>query len=99
MIRADPKPVTLRLKGKKKTEFRRKVYTEKGPACNNCRGYAPLYVEDYAGDMKYIEGRCGEVSHIKSTGSGGPDTMENVGWECWECHRILKHGPQWGKGA
>jgi len=96
----DPKQIPLRLKGKAKTEFRKKVYAEKGPACNNCGGYAPLYVEDYSGRETYIEGRCGEVSHIKSTGSGGPDTMENVGWECWPCHRIEKHGPRWShKGA
>ena len=99
MPNPDPKPVTERLYGAKRTKFRKKVYAEKGPSCNTCDGYAPLYVEDYAGDMKYIEGRCGEVSHRKSTGSGGPDIMKNVVWECWECHRIKKHGPQWGKGA
>jgi len=95
MINPCPKNIPVRLKGKAKSEFRRKVYTEKGPACNNCGGFAPLYVEDYTGMEVYIEGKCGEVSHIKSTGSGGPDTMYNVNWECWYCHRIGKHGPRW----
>ena len=102
MYNPDPKLSPLRLKGKAYTDFRKEVYTEHGPNCNYCGGYAPHMVEDYAGEMKYIEGRCGEVCHIKSAGSGGADVIENTRWGCWYCHRIVEHGPRFGeahKGA
>jgi len=98
MIRSFPKPKTLRLKGKKRTEFRKRVFKEKGPFCYKCKQYAPLYVEDYSGGMAYIKGECGEVRHRKSVGSGGPDILDNVDWSCFQCHEIDEHGPQFGKG-
>ena len=89
-LNPDPKIKTLRLYGKAKTEFRRKVAERALEFCDVCGWYAPLKWDGVFDS--------GHVAHIKSYGAGGGDTMDNVKWKCPDCHG-KEHGPQWGKGA
>ena len=87
----DPKYKAIRLKGKAYTEFREQVGKRAKWRCQTCRCFAPLTLDGF---FEVIQ--CGHVSHIKSKGSGGSDTMDNVIWECWMCHG-KHHGPKWSK--
>ena len=85
-IRPDPKIKPIRLKGKAKTEFRKKVFKRAGGMCHDCGNYAPRL---WHGVFNRLW--CGHVSHIKSYGAGGGDTMDNVHWKCNECHITNGH--------
>lgn len=87
MIHPQPKPKRVRLKGKAYTEFRKAVYEREQGICQGCRQYAPLL---WGG--VFNEYRCGHVSHKKSRGAGGGDTMDNVKWLCFDCHRAEHDG-------
>lgn len=80
---AVPKIKLIRLKGKAKTAFRIALYDREGGLCQGCHKYAPLYYDGTYFHPYY----CGHVSHIKSRGAGGADTMDNVMWHCFNCHR------------
>jgi len=82
MIHPDPKPKTIRLKGKAYTEFREEVCFQAESLCESCGQYAPLLI-----DGRFDLYRCGNVSHIRSRGAGGSDTLDNVRWYCFDCHR------------
>ena len=80
-----PKPVTIKLKGKEYTEFRKQVADRAKERCEGCGCYAPRVI-----DGTFDQYRCGHVSHKKSKGAGGHDTLENVEWLCWKCHRTYE---------
>lgn len=86
----NPKNKPIRLKGKKYTEFRKDLADRAGEQCETCGIPVPRLFNGY-----FHAYWCGHVSHIKSRGAGGSDTMDNVKWECFECHSA-KHGPEWG---
>ena len=77
-----PKPKTIRLKGKAYTKFRKEVFDREKGLCQDCGQYVSLLC-----DGKFITVFCGHVSHIKSHGAGGGDTLDNVKWKCFKCHR------------
>ena len=81
-----PKHKPVRLKGKAYTEFRKAVYERANGICAGCAGPVPLL--DYNGKFNIYT--CGHVSHIKSRGAGGSDTLDNVEWRCFSCH-MRKH--------
>jgi len=87
----NPKQKTPRFKGRAYSKFRLMVSIHFGERCLSCGGYAPLFDRDGVYDVF----TCGHVSHIRSKGAGGGDTIENVRWECYECHINRKHGPRW----
>lgn len=87
-MRPDPKPKTIRLKGKAYTEFRKAVGKRAAWRCETCGCFAPFTINGVF-DVFF----CGHVSHIKSKGSGGSDDMSNVILECFDCHS-KRHGPQ-----
>ena len=93
-VNAHQKQKTVRLKGKAKTKFRRKVAWRAFGFCEECNGNAPIFV-----DGVFDVFTCGHVSHIKSYGAGGGDTMDNVKWKCYQCHIVKEHGPRWSKGG
>ena len=90
---AYPKPAITRLKGKRRSELRREVCELHGARCSVCGRHAPLLDRDGVFDVF----TCGHMSHVKSTGSGGDDTVENITWKCFKCHCVFEHGPKWSK--
>jgi hypothetical protein len=76
----------IRLKGRAYTKFRREVHDRAGGHCERCGRYAPLLV-----DGVFDVFTCGHVAHKRSVGAGGSDTMDNVRWECYNCHIGLEH--------
>ena len=80
----------IRLTGKAKTEFRKRVAERAGEICEKCGVFAPRL---WNGAFNLLW--CGHVSHIRSYGAGGGDEMDednnNVEWLCCACHRE-KHG-------
>ena len=89
----DPKPQTVRLKGKAYTAFRKSVHEKYSGRCVECGRYAPLLDADGVFDVF----GCGHVAHLKSVGSGGHDILSNVVWKCPDCHLGKEHGPKWTK--
>lgn len=81
-----PKKKPIRLKGAAYTKFRKQVHDRAKGVCEVCGMAAPL-----------VGFNCGTVSHIKSRGSGGGDTLDNVRWEHWDMCHSKKHGPRWSK--
>jgi len=81
LIRPVPKPKTIRLEGQAYTAFRKEVCDRAHSRCEICGKYAPLLIDGYF-DLY----GCGHVSHIKSRGAGGSDTLDNVKWSCSDCH-------------
>lgn len=86
----DPKPHTIRLKGKAYEKFRLEVWKRAGGRCEICGAWSPLRDRDGVFDVF----TSGHISHIKSRGSGGSDTLDNVKWSCFKCHS-KHHGPKW----
>lgn len=84
-----PKTKPIRLRGKVKTEFRKKMGEAAGQMCqgHGCYVFAPI-----KGDTVF---NMGHLSHIKGYGAGGGDTEDNVEWLCYSCHILKKHGPRW----
>lgn len=82
----DPKKKRIRLTGKKRTELRKALFRRAGGLCETCECPTPLYYY-YEFDLY----RCGHISHIKSVGAGGDDSLENCRYECYTCHIINKH--------
>lgn len=72
-----PKPKTVRLKGKAMEQLRWQVYRRANGFCETCG--------------KWVGFADGHLSHIKSRGAGGGDTLENTRWKCVECHSGLEH--------
>ena len=89
----DPKNIPVKLTGKAKTEFRRKVANRAGEKCEVCGVHAPSLVYGV-----FDVFNSGHVSHIKRRNIGG-DVLSNVMWKCYHCHIIKEHGPRWYKGA
>ena len=87
MIHPVPKQKAIRLKGKAYTLFRKAVHDRARGMCEECGMWAPRLI-----DGRFDLYRCGHVRHIKSKGSGGSDTLENVEWWCWNCHRAEHDG-------
>jgi 5-methylcytosine-specific restriction endonuclease McrA len=88
-----PKPTTIRLTGKAYQKLRNQCFNDSNGTCWNCGAFAPLL--DHNGDFDLFA--CGHLSHIKSRGAGGGDTINNVRWSCPECHLQAEHGPRWSK--
>ena len=88
---AVPKNSVVLLTGKAYTQFREAVFMRANGLCETCKMYAPLREEGYPNIFS-----CGHVSHIIPRKRGG-DTLENVLWECYNCHINYKHGPRWSK--
>ncbi len=84
---AFPKPHSIRLHGKAYANFRRQVAKRAGYHCEECGRFAPVLDWDGVFDVF----TCGHVSHKKSRGAGGGDTLENSMWKCYECHIGLEH--------
>ena len=93
-FRPDPKNKPIRLKGKAYTKFRLEVCEAHHWRCDKCHLFTPPVDRDGVFDVF----TCGHVSHIKSRGAGGGDTLDNVGWECYDCHIVKKHGTRFGEG-
>lgn len=87
----DPKPKTTRLKGKKLRALRQACYDRAGGCCEECGAPTP-----WSGGVF----TRGHMAHIKSRGSGGSDTIENIRWLCPQCHvgDGGEHGLRWSKG-
>ena len=81
-----PKHIPLRLKGKAKTEFRRKVAARAKYHCEDCGVHVPSLIYGV-----FCVFSCGHVAHIKGYGAGGGDTLENVKWKCYSCHILKEH--------
>jgi 5-methylcytosine-specific restriction endonuclease McrA len=87
----NPKPKTIRLKGAAYKELRRQAWKRAGGFCERCGRCASLYNPNGDFDL-WI---CGHLSHIKSRGAGGSDTLGNVEWLCPKCHLQDEHGLKW----
>ena len=92
-----PKHIPLRLKGKAKTEFRRKVAERAGERCeainpdgSRCNAHAPRLIYGV-----FDVFNCGHVCHIRRRNIGG-DVLSNVYWGCYHCHIENEYGPRWG---
>ena len=81
-----PKPHTVRLKGKAYTAFRKAVHDRARGMCEQCGLPAPLL-----DDGKFNLYTCGHVSHRKSRGAFGGDTLDNAEWKCYWCHIVVEH--------
>lgn len=70
---------TVRLHGPEKSALRDDCFRRSQGFCEvrlpGCLSYAPWL--------------SGEMAHIRSVGSGGSDTLENVLWSCMQCHSKL----------
>ena len=77
----------IRLKGKAYQEFRGQVYDATEGFCEDCGVWAPLLDSDGVFDVF----TCGHISHIKSRGAGGGDTLDNAKWKCFNCHIVKEH--------
>lgn len=79
-----PKPKVKRVKaeGPERAKLRARLAKDAHYHCETCDTYLPLFWEG-----RFDLYRCGHTSHIKSAGSGGPDTVANCKYECWTCHR------------
>jgi len=82
-----PKEKTIRLKGKAYSKLREEAYNRAGECCEDCGRWLPL-----TGDTVF---NIAHLSHIKSRGAGGSDTLDNVKIKCFECHIMDEHGPKW----
>jgi hypothetical protein len=85
-----PKPKTIRLKGKAYAKLRLEAWVRAGGCCEDCFRYVPL-----KGDTVF---EIAHLSHIKSRGAGGSDTLDNVKIKCYGCHIGIEHGPRWSAG-
>lgn len=84
---AFPKKVAIRLKGKKYTEFKKRLYKRASGRCETCGQPVPLTI--YGRFNPY---KCAHLSHIISIGAGGGDTEDNCKIECFKCHRKKHDG-------
>ena len=82
-----PKKKPTRLNGKAYTAFRKQVFERAHGMCEICGMPAPLLDEG-----RFNVFQCGHVSHRKSRGAGGSDTLDNVEWRCFWCHRRKHDG-------
>jgi hypothetical protein len=84
----NPKNPPIRLYGKAKTEFKRKLWIKAGKRCQ-------------CGRLLSMTGNLftnfAHLAHIKSYGAGGGDTEDNCKIKCYDCHIIVEHGPRWSK--
>jgi hypothetical protein len=87
MIRPQPKHKAIRLIGKAYTDFRKNVHNRAHGMCEKCGDWSPYLL---GGRFDLIQ--CGHISHIKSRGAGGSDTMDNGEWLCFWCHRAKHDG-------
>jgi len=87
-----PKTKPVRLYGKEKQAFRKKVCDIAKSSCEVCGRHAPLL---WGGTFDLYA--CGHMAHILSYGAGGGDTLENVYWKCHGCHIVKEHGARWSK--
>ncbi len=80
-VRKQPRvrKTVVRLRGVEMAELRRAVYVRDGLACVDCHRALTL-------DGMNAHSRM-ELSHLKSRGAGGSDTMENCVARCRECHQ------------
>jgi hypothetical protein len=86
-----PKNPPVRLYGRAKTEFKKRLYKKAGGRCQGKDCGKPLYMTgnlftDFA-----------HLAHIISYGAGGGDTEDNCKIKCYDCHIIVEHGPRWSK--
>jgi len=77
LCRTQPKPKTIRLKGKALENLRREVFERDRGFCQQCG--------------VWVSWKDGHMAHIKSRGAGGEDAMENTVWKCPYCHIFLEH--------
>jgi len=68
----NPKPPKIKLSDKKKHELRIALYNVYGEHCPKC--------------MAWREFNQMHLHHIKRRGAGGDDRLNNLSWECFECH-------------
>ena len=92
---ADPKKKPIRLHGKKYTAFRLAVCARAGSKCEH-HGCG-VWIPPYDADGEFDVFTCGHVSHTKSIGSGGSDTLENARWLCFGHHNLGVHGLKFSK--
>lgn len=85
------------LKGKAYSNLRKALYDRAGGRCENpeCKNKGkPLPLFDSEGQFDIFS--CGHVSHIKSKGAGGDDSMENCLYECFSCNCLVRN---WGENG
>ena len=80
-IRKEPRKrkTVVRLRGAEMAELREKVWKRDGCRCVDCDLLLSLIATPGSPNRM-------ELSHIKSRGAGGADTMENTCSRCPECH-------------
>jgi hypothetical protein len=93
----DPKPQRTKLNSKDYSELRKELFKRakgrcENPKCPKGRPYLPLLDRDGQFDIF----TCGHVSHIKSKGAGGDDSMENCLYECYTCNCLIRN---WGENG
>lgn len=78
-----PKNVPVRLYGDDKEALRLSCFLRDGGKCRKC-GRGTKLTADECDPLK------ADMSHTKSLGAGGSDTLDNVENWCHECH-MRKH--------
>ena len=66
------KKKTVRLTGKALGRLRIQTHNRADGKCEACGRVTPVDV--------------GHLSHVRSRGAGGADTLDNTEWNCSECH-------------
>ena len=83
-----PKKKRIQVKGRDWEKLRKEAWERQKGRCLDCKKWVPLHgtsVFDTA-----------HLCHIKSKGSGGNDTPDNLsGMKCYQCHINGEHGPGW----
>jgi 5-methylcytosine-specific restriction endonuclease McrA len=77
-----PKHKPIRLKGKALKALRESAYQRDLGRCVKCDKPLPLYGDIFT---------RAHLSHIKSRGAGGGDTLENTQIKCYQCHIVKEH--------
>jgi len=90
LFNPQPKKKRIALKGKAFSKLREALYDRAKGRCESCCKHAPLLDPDGQFDIF----TCGHVSHLKSKGSGGDDSMDNCIWECFSCNCLVRN---WGE--
>ena len=93
-IGEDPKHKRIKLTGKAYSNLRKALHDRAKGRCENpeCRKRLPLF--DAEGQFDIFT--CGHVSHKKSKGAGGDDSLENCLYECFTCNCLVRN---WGENG
>ena len=85
--KSDHKHKRTKLSSAEWSKLRKQVWKEQHGRCAECGYWIRL-----DGDTVF---NTAHLAHIKSKGSGGDDSRENVRILCPFCHLQKEHGPHW----